>query len=145
MEHSIQIRFIEKEELLANADIFLLLNPKLSLETIKQRIESLYSEPGNYNAVGVFLNENLIGVTGIWILHKIYVGKHLEMDNVVIKEDYRSLGIGKYLEEFTENFAREINCEAIELNAYVNNAKGHKFWFSRGYQILGFHFQKKLK
>ncbi len=136
---------MEKEELLANADIFLLLNPKLSLEIIKSRIESLYTEQGNYSAIGVFLNNILIGVSGIWILNKIYIGKHLEMDNVVIKEDYRSLGIGKYLEEFTESFAREIGCESIELNAYVNNGKGHKFWFSRGYQILGFHFQKKLK
>lgn len=136
---------MEKEELLANADIFLLLNPKLSLEIIKSRIEALYTEPGNYSAIGVFLNDILIGVSGIWILNKIYIGKHLEMDNVVIKEDYRSLGIGKYLEEFTESFAREIGCESIELNAYVNNGKGHKFWFSRGYQILGFHFQKKLK
>ena len=80
----------------------------------------------------------------MWILIKYYVGKHLEPDNVYIKPEFQNQGIGKKLDHWLKNYAREKGCEAIELNCYIQNEKGRKYWESNAYKTLGIHYQKKI-
>ncbi|EQD69526.1 GCN5-related N-acetyltransferase, partial [mine drainage metagenome] len=40
-----------------------------------------------YQCAGLYDDGRLIGICGLWILTKYYVGKHIEPDNVVIQED----------------------------------------------------------
>ncbi len=72
------------------------------------------------------------------------MGRHIEIDNVFIKEEHRSLGIGKQLNNWLKNFALSRDCEAIELNCYINNKTGNYFWNSNEYLPIGLHYQKKL-
>lgn len=119
-----------------------LLNIDLSPTIIQERLNDMVAN--GYQCVGVYDDEKLIGICGMWILYKVYVGKHLEPDNVIIHPDYRSKGIGEKMMEWVENFAKENNCEALELNAYLINEKGRKFWEENKYKKLGVHFQKKI-
>jgi len=98
----------------------------------------------HYQCVGLFLDGALVGISGLWILTKYYVGKHFEPDNVIISESHRGKGLGKVLVNWMFDYAKSIGCEASELNCYVNNTKGHKFWESLGYQKIAYHFQKKF-
>jgi len=120
-----------------------LLNPDLSPLIIKKRLNDMLAN--GYQCLGVFEHEKLIGICGIWILHKIYVGKHIEPDNVIIHPDYRNKGIGEKMMQWVAQFAKENNCEALELNAYLSNEKGRKFWEENKYIALGVHFQKKIQ
>ena len=99
----------------------------------------------NYQCLGVYDGEKLIGISGLWTLTKLYNGKHLEPDNVVISPEYRNKGIGELMMAWIDAYAKENNYETIELNAYIENTKGVEFWKKIGYHIRGHHFQKEIK
>ena len=136
------VRLIPKEEIATILPLVKMTNPDLSEEVLRDRLEQML--PLGYQCVGVYDGERLIGISGIWTLVKFYVGKHIEPDNVIIHPYYRGQGVGVVMMKWIFDYARSIGCVASELNAYVTNDRGHKFWFNQGYKILGFHFQKKL-
>ena len=108
-----------------------------------QRLEVMMQN--NYQCLGVYDKEKLIGICGLWTLTKFYNGKHLEPDNVVILPEYRGKGIGELMMAWIDTYAKENNYETIELNAYIENTKGVEFWKKTGYYIRGHHFQKKVQ
>jgi GNAT superfamily N-acetyltransferase len=119
------------------------LNPKLTLEKVKEYQKEMFDFP-TYKCFGLFLGDKLIGVSSGWITVRLYSGKQLEVDNVIIDNDIQSKGYGKKLFEFIEKWAKENNCKTIELNTYVQNSRSHKFYYNLGYSILGFHFWKHI-
>ena len=94
----------------------------------------------NYQSFGWFDGEELIGVSGAWVTERLYSGKQLELDHVVVNPKLRSQGIGSTFLAEIESWAKAHDCLTVELNTYVRNAASHKFYFDKGYQILGFHF-----
>lgn len=119
-----------------------LLNPKTEKSVLENRLEEMKNY--NYHCVGVFDGDKLIAVSGFWILFKHYVGKHIEPDNVMVLPEYRSQKIGEKMMAFIYDYAKANGCVASELNCYVNNSGGLKFWINQGYRILGYHLQKKF-
>ena len=115
---------------------------KFSVEVLQKRFEEMFHQ--HYECVGVFEENRLIGLTGLWYQTRHYSGRSCEVDHVYIDEKYRSGGIGKQLFAFIETHAKAKGCEAIELNTYVQNAASHKFYFNLGFKILGFHFLKEI-
>ncbi|NML22829.1 GNAT family N-acetyltransferase [Pseudoflavitalea sp. G-6-1-2] len=137
------IRFIPPEEwqsILPLLDI--LNNHTISMEVLQERLDEMKNH--SYKCIGVYDGEKLIGITGIWILNKFYNGKHIEPDNVMVLPEYRSQKIGELMMNWVHDYGRSQGCIASELNAYVINDKGIRFWINQGYKILGFHFHKKL-
>ena len=47
--------------------------------------------------------------------------------------------------QFLNDYAQELNCETAEVNCYIKNERGKKFWESHGYVPLGYHMIKRLK
>ncbi|WP_276166878.1 GNAT family N-acetyltransferase [Zobellia alginiliquefaciens] len=117
---------------------------KLSKEVLQTRLESMKAM-GGYECLGVYDKENLIACCGIWFLHKLYKGKHIELDNVFVTTEYRSKGIGKLMMEWLVDYANSKGCNSIELNSYVANEKGVKFWERHGFEPLGYHMIKNLE
>lgn len=138
-----QFQLIPKENIHSILPLLQQLNEGLETAIILERLDEMVLR--GYECLGVYDNEKLIGICGIWILTKIYVGRHIEPDNVTIHPDYRNKGIGEKMMEWIDEFAQSKGCVASELNAYVPNNNGHRFWMNQGYKILGFHFQKTLK
>lgn len=85
-----------------------------------------------------------LGLSGYWIATKIYSGKYMEMDNVVIAEAHRSRGIGKLLCDYLLDLARAEGCRTAMLDAYLENHKAHAFYEREGFIRRGYHFLKKL-
>jgi GNAT superfamily N-acetyltransferase len=145
-----EIRFIPKENMKSIIPLVQMLNG-LDETILLERLEAMMQN--NYKCIGVYDtsaslgtgNEKLIGISGIWTLTKFYIGKHIEPDNVVIHPDHRNKGIGELMMKWIDNYAKEQNCDAVELNAYVENTKGVEFWKKAGYHIRGHHFQKLIK
>ncbi|CAM3618662.1 GNAT family N-acetyltransferase [Zobellia roscoffensis] len=117
---------------------------KLSEEVLKTRLESMKAM-GGYVCLGVYDNENLIACCGVWFLHKLYKGKHIELDNVFVNVEYRSRGVGKLMMDWLVAYGKSKNCNSLELNAYVANQKGVKFWERHGFEPLGYHMIKNLE
>jgi GNAT superfamily N-acetyltransferase len=119
------------------------LNPEMDLETLRERqIEMFKFE--NYRCFGLFENEELLGVSSGWITVRLYSGKQLELDNVIVNPLIQSKGLGSTFIKLIENWAKENDCKTVELNTYTQNSRSHKFYFNQGDQILGFHFQKEI-
>lgn len=145
-----EIRLIPSKDVKSIIPLVQLLNG-VEESVLLQRLEVMMQN--NYQCVGVYdtsaslsaSNEKLIGVCGLWTLTKFYIGKHLEPDNVFILPEYRNQGVGELLMAWIDNYAKEQNCDAIELNAYIENAKGIEFWKKTGFYIRGHHFQKLIK
>ncbi|SFT73532.1 Acetyltransferase (GNAT) family protein [Lishizhenia tianjinensis] len=132
-----------KTEMMAAYNCLLHLYPSLTLEDYSQMLDNML--PNNYGQVLAYNTENeIIGVCGIWLGTKLWCGKYLELDNVVIAPEYRSSGLGKQITEFTEKIAREKECKIMVLDAYTSNFKAHKFYYNQGFGPKGFHFIKDL-
>jgi GNAT superfamily N-acetyltransferase len=135
-----KIRLIEKDEIHSIIPLLKLLTNKIEEEVLRKRLNEMVK--AGYECVGVYHDEKLIGISGLWTLVKYYVGKHIEPDNVVIHPDYRGKGVGEQMMQWIYEYAKSKGCEAVELNCYVNNSPGQKFWLNQGFRILGFHNQK---
>ena len=120
------------------------LNPEKSSKILSTRQTEMFAF-NNYVCLGAFVNEQLIGVSSGWITVRLYSGKQLEVDNVIIDPSLQSSGLGAQFLELLEDWASENGCKTVELNTYVQNGRSHKFYFKQGYEILGFHFQKKYE
>jgi GNAT superfamily N-acetyltransferase len=140
MQH---IRLIPAEELEQIIPLLELVNPGLPSSELLKRLENM--KQYNYHCVGIYEDARLIGICGLWLLYKHYIGKHMEPDNVVILPEYRNKGIGEILMQWIYTYAKAEGCRALELNAYVENEAAHRFWKKEGFVHIGHHYQKILE
>ncbi|MGB6152903.1 MAG: GNAT family N-acetyltransferase [Pricia sp.] len=138
----VTIRFIDKEKIDSIIPLLRQLNANISEDVLRNRLKNMVLQ--GYQCVGVFDADNLIGISGIWVLHKYYIGKHIEPDNVCILPEYQGKGIGGMLMKWIYEYGKSIGCEASELNCYTGNKAGQRFWKEQGYEIVGYHYRKKF-
>ncbi|NOR29128.1 MAG: GNAT family N-acetyltransferase [Lutibacter sp.] len=139
---NIEIKLINPENILSILPLLRVINKITSEDILKQRLLEMTTQ--NYKCVGVYLNDELIGISGLWFLTRHYCGRTIEPDHVVINSKHRNKGLGKILFEWIYNYAQSIGYEATELNTYIKNEKSHRFYENEGYKKLGFHYLKKF-
>ncbi|MGB6269455.1 MAG: GNAT family N-acetyltransferase [Olleya sp.] len=140
---SFSFKIIDKKEI--NSIIPLiqkLTNNKNSDEVLKARFADMVNE--NYECAGVFDNNKLIGVSGLWFQTRHYAGRSMEVDHVYIEAAYQGQGLGKQFFKWLYEYAKSKGCTTSELNTYVQNYPSHKFYYNEGYEIFGYHFYKTL-
>ncbi len=119
------------------------LNPKMNKNNLEDTLIKMTEMP-NYKCFALFQGGKLIGISGGWTTVRIYCGKQLELDNVVIDSQIQSKGFGKYFINAIKQWTIRNNYNSLELNTYVENSRSHKFYYNEGFKILGFHFEHKL-
>jgi GNAT superfamily N-acetyltransferase len=129
-------------EMLQHISLIRELGPSLTIEAYEEMLNVMI--PFGYGQVAIFENDKCVGISGFWISTKLYSGKYLEMDNVVVLPEYRSKGIGKILSDWCEQKAKENNCKKLMLDAWLTNEKAHKFYEREGYIKRGYHFIKDI-
>ncbi|MBW1296105.1 GNAT family N-acetyltransferase [Aquimarina litoralis] len=138
----ITIRLIPKENLEIIIPFLEELNPNIGAKLLSSRLSEMIAQ--GYECIGVYNNDELIGISGLWFLTKYYVGKHVEPDNVFILPEYQGKGIGELMMNWIFDYAKSKGCVASELNCYVGNKNAHRFWENQGYKKIAYHFQKEL-
>lgn len=134
---------IDKEEMLKNLPVLQDLYPSLTLSEYSSELDLML--PHNYGQVGVFEGDICLGLSGFWIGTKLWCGKYLELDNIVVSKTQRSQGIGKLIFDFLHKKALENDCTMLSLDSYTTNFKAHKFFYKEGFAPKGFHFINILK
>lgn len=119
-----------------------LLNPKLKEIHFLSMLPEMIA--ANYKMLGIYHEGKIVGISGYWIQTKIYSGKYLEPDNVVVASDFRSKGIGEMMMNELEIIAKENNCRFLMLDAYLENHRAHLFYENLGFEKKGYHFLKKI-
>lgn len=114
----------------------------VSDEVLTGRLIEMASQ--NYECIGMFDGEKLMGVCGMWFQTRHYAGKSCEIDHVIIDEGYRGKGIGNLLMVFVYDYAGKKGCEWVELNTFVDNFPSHKFYYNQGFVAKGYHFVKDI-
>lgn len=142
LNHTIKV-LSDFETMLRSFPLIQQLNPKMSMARYTSLLRAIVDQ-GNYFQIGCFDGDRQIGLSGIWIGTKVWCGKYLEVDNFIVDEKYRGQGIGKKLLEWADQRAREENCEMIALDSYVVAEGAHRFYFTNGFKIEGFHMTKRL-
>lgn len=131
-----------KIEMLEQLPLIQHLYPEFTMQIYCNLLDEMLSN--NYKQVVAFENEIPVGLSGFWVGTKLWCGKYLELDNVIVHPDHRSKGIGKVLTEYLNQKAIDLGCKVLALDAYTNNFSAHKFYYNLGFVPKGFHFVKFL-
>ncbi|TXE09344.1 GNAT family N-acetyltransferase [Gelidibacter salicanalis] len=115
---------------------------KTSEAVLKQRFAEMVTQ--NYECAAIFDRDKLIGIAGMWFCTRHYSGRSVELDHVFIEDGYRKKGLGKQFMKIIYDYVTQKGCQAVELNTYVQNYPSHKFYYNEGFEILGYHFLKKI-
>lgn len=126
------------EDMLGTYEVLTELYPSLSLEQYREELRFMIQH--NYSQIAVLEQQVFVGVSGLWLGNKLWCGKYLEIDNIVVSEKTRSKGVGKMMVDFIEKKARELGCNMVALDSYTTNFKAHKFFYNQGFTPKGFHF-----
>ncbi|MBX3743214.1 MAG: GNAT family N-acetyltransferase [Akkermansiaceae bacterium] len=140
----ITLRPLGGADLPAAAELLGFLNPSTPCGTLRERLATILAEHPHYRLTGAFSGERLVGLTGAWIATKVWCGKYLEVDNLVVHPDARAAKIGTRLIENLEATARAEGCEILVLDSYTSNHPSHRLYHRLGFEIWGFHFVKPL-
>ncbi|MEI8116367.1 MAG: GNAT family N-acetyltransferase [Flavobacteriia bacterium] len=133
---------VDKEEMLKFLPVLNELYPSLTAEEYSRELDEML--PCRYGQVAVFEEDECIAICGFWLGNKLWIGKYMELDNIVVRASHRSQGVGKLMFDFLERKAIEYRCKMLSLDSYTNNFKAHKFFYNEGYSPKGFHFVKLL-
>jgi len=143
MQSSFQFKILtDSHEMMDCYELIKLLNPKLSREEYALLISQMI--PNHYKQLIALQNGLIMGVCGYWINTKIYSGKYIELDNVVVDVKNRNQNIGEQLCLKVLEIAEKEHCNVAMLDAYLENEEAHRFYERLGYIKKGFHFIKKL-
>ena len=141
---TIRIHPLDSRDLIDAASLLTQLNPETSAAIIAQRLDTLLADHPHYQLFGAFAAGKLVGVAGAWIATKIWCGRYLEIDNLVVDPNQRSGGIGSLLIQHLESLAKERDCKIIVLDSYTANRPSHRLYHRLGFEIWGFHFVKPI-
>ena len=94
---TISIQPLATDDLTDAADLLTQLNPETPAAIIGERLRTLLADHSHYQLFGAFSGGQLAGVAGAWIATKIWCGRYLEIDNLVVASGQRSAGIGSLL------------------------------------------------
>ena len=107
-----------------------------------QRFKEMTTQ--NYECVGVYVDQQLIAVAGMWFCTRHYSGRSVEVDHVCVDSAIRNQGIGTKLMEWIQTYVKKKGCETIELNTYIENSLSQDFYSRQGFKKLGFHYLKSI-
>jgi GNAT superfamily N-acetyltransferase len=141
MVYNFQI-LTKKSEMLPHWALIAQLNNAVTGAYLDEVLDDMIAH--KYRMVIVLDGEHCAGLAGIWVATKIYSGKYLEMDNVVVDKDYRSQGIGTLLTNYITQLAINEGCKTMMLDAYLENEKAHTFYERAGFIRRGYHFVKSI-
>ncbi|MBA6153330.1 GNAT family N-acetyltransferase [Gelidibacter maritimus] len=139
----ISFKIIEPSQINTIIPLMLKLNHhKISEAVLKQRFAEMVTQ--NYECAALYDQDKLIGIAGMWFCTRHYSGRSVELDHVIIEDSYRKKGLGKKFMKCIYDYAAQKGFQSVELNTYVQNHPSHKFYMNEGFEILGYHFLKKL-
>lgn len=140
---SFTFKMIDKSEINSIIPLIQKSNNNANSELVlKERFAEMITQ--NYECAGVFDDDKLIGICGMWFQTRHYAGKSMEVDHVYIDSDYQGKGLGRQFFKWIYNYGKNKGCNISELNTYVQNYPSHKFYYNEGYEIYGYHFYKTL-
>ncbi len=118
------------------------LRPHIKAIDFAARVLSQQNE--GYQLAFLELDGVVRSVAGFRILHLLFSGRTLYIDDLVTHDSDRSRGFGAALFDWLVKHAKEQACEYLTLDSGVQRFAAHRFYLTRGMDITSHHFQLKL-
>lgn len=139
---------IRKLELNDIEPSYKLLNELYNNEIVYDIFEDKYNKSLQVDSFyGIVAEENgiILGILISRVVNRLVKQKDiLFIDDLIVNKDYRSNGIGNLLLQKAIDYAKEKNCETVELKSYINNEKSHKLYEKMGFKKQHYAFKKIL-
>ena len=119
-------------------------------EAVPGRIAKMRAEGGQWTFVAEATDDgggapSVVGMATIIVRHMIsYEEPFGRLASVVVKDGWRSRGIGAALMERTEEICREQGCSVIEVTSAEHRPRAHDFYRRLGFEERPRRFIKKL-
>ena len=139
-----EIRPLTSSDTTAAVALLAFLNPECPPDVLRERYETMLRQYPHYHNIGAFVDNRLVGLAGVWVATKIWCGRHLEIDNLVVHPAHRNSGVGSALFRLIEDFAKEQECRCMTLDSYATNRSSHRLYHRMGFEIWSFHFVKPI-
>lgn len=114
------------------------------VEMVKDKLDKLITNPEDDVYVYQENNKVLGFITLHYSVQLIYEGDFCEIGYLVVDETARGKGIGKKLEEYACNLAKEKACSMIHVFSMYYRDDAHRFYEKQGYKQIEKYFEKKL-
>lgn len=98
-------------------------------------------QQGEFSLFGAFEEEECIGAVGYRVGRRLYCGRYLHVDNLVVRGKYQKRGIAQALIGFCKKEATRLECDVILADSYVDNKKAQSLFYKEGFYIRGFHLR----
>jgi len=141
-----KLKFIEFSSVKEMESVFFLINqsqPKLDINSYKAMLNEMILK-NNYKMVAISYDKKIIAVAGYFVMTMLYCGRYLQISNLVVDKNFRSLGVGENILKYFDEKALKINCNKIVLDSYIENKKSHNLYYRLGFYVRGFHFMKDI-
>jgi GNAT superfamily N-acetyltransferase len=110
-----------------------------------QKMEMIINDPLKELLV-YDLDDNVAGFIILEFLPQLGLkGDIARIGYFAVDERYRSKGIGKEMEGYIENLAREKGCDRIEVHCHERRKDAHRFYYRQGYYESPKYLMKSLR
>jgi glucosamine-phosphate N-acetyltransferase len=94
---------------------------------------------------GAFVEGGMAGFCSMNVKNSLWrAGKVAYVDNLVVDEAARRMGLGAALVGHAESVARGLGCKYLELDSGFQRPWAHDFYAEQGFEKFGFIFGKRL-
>lgn len=118
----------------------------LTTQQVEQRLAKIQNNDAHIVYVATLANEYVIGWSHAHICDLIIMPTQAILLGLVVDQDYRHNGIGRYLMQHIEQWASLAGCEDVLLRSNIKRQEAHLFYEKIGYTNIkqSLAFQKKL-
>ncbi len=137
-----QIREMDLKELYPIYDVVKQLRTELSYDEFEDTLYDMRHM--EYKMFGLLEKEQLITYAGVAVQTNLYDKRHLFVFELVTDANFHSMGYGKMMLEFLEDYAKTCMCERVVLSSGFARERAHTFYEKNGFEKKGYVFRKTL-
>lgn len=139
---------IRKTKLEDLDSVFELLNElyenKIEYSKFTQKYKESLEDNSFYGIVAIE-NNKVVGVLISRVINRLAKKKNiLFIDDLIVNEKCRNIGIGKLLIQTATAYAISKDCGALELTSMIQNINAHRFYENNGFEKRQYKFKKTL-
>jgi GNAT superfamily N-acetyltransferase len=137
------VRLSVKTESPGLVNVMVQLRPHLTADEFIVRVKRQFQLNG-YRLAYVEENGKIKAVAGFRISEMLFCGRLMYVDDLVTDSTERSKGYGAALFDWLLEHAKTQDCEQFALDSGVHRSGAHRFYFTKGMEIVAYHFSLKL-
>lgn len=117
---------------------------KIEYSKFTQKYKDSLEDSSFYGIVAIE-NNKVVGVLISRIINRLAKKKNiLFIDDLIVNEKCRNIGIGKLLIQTATAYAISKDCGALELTSMIQNINAHRFYENNGFEKRQYKFKKSL-